>query len=302
MPINPIQRKSMTSFFLGVLVMLIIAVAVVGLLYVTVVKKDKEEEEQEVIAYVYALNQDVLSGQEITSEMVQEVKLTGVTASALDLIPSKIQGSDGTLAISPMVFGYKSKINLSQGTVLSMSMLYEGEQLQDSQRLVEYNMLTLPMDLNIGDYIDVRLKLPNGQDLIVVSKKEIKNIYGNTISLYLTEGEILMMNSAMVEAYIMAASNMYAIKYVEPGNQVAAQLTYTPTAEVQRLINSNPNITNEAKNSLASKFSEEVRTSLNTETGQYVENRLSNIETGMKEQIEAARAAREAYLSGLEGY
>lgn len=302
MAINPIQRKSRNSFFLGVLVMLIIAVAVGGLLWATVIKKDKEAEKQEVIAYVYALNQEVLSGQEITSDMVQEVKLTGVTASALDLIPSKIQGSDGKLSNSPMVFGYKSKINLSQGTVLSMSMLYEGEQLQDSQRLVEYNMLTLPMELDIGDYIDIRLKLSNGQDLIVVSKKEVKNIYGNTVSLYLTEGEILMMNSAIVEAYIMTASNMYAIKYVEPGNQVAAQLTYTPTGEVQRLINSNPNITNEAKNSLASKFSEEVRTSLNTETGQYVEDRLTNIEEGIQTQIEAARAAREAYLSGLEGY
>ena len=130
MPINPIQRKTMTSFFLGVLVMLIITVIIAGLLYITVFKKDKEAEKQEVVAYVYALNQDVTSGQEITSDMVQEVKLTGVTTS-LDLIPSQIQNPDGSLMSSPMVFGYKSKINLSQGTILSMSMLYEGEQLKD---------------------------------------------------------------------------------------------------------------------------------------------------------------------------
>ncbi len=31
----------------------------------------------------------------------------------------------------------------------------------------------MPMDLVTGDYIDIRLMLPNGQDFIVVSKKEV---------------------------------------------------------------------------------------------------------------------------------
>lgn len=300
MPINPIQRKTMTSFFLGVLVMLIIAVAVAGLLYITVFKKDKEAEKQEVVAYVYALNQDVASGQEITLDMVQEVKITGVTTS-LDLIPSQIQDAEGNLNKSPMVYGYKSKINLSQGTVLSMSMLYEGETIKDGERLLEYNMLTLPMDLEAGDYIDIRLALPNGQNLVVLSKKEIKNLFGNTISLYLTEEEILMMNSAIVEAYIMPASNFHVIKYIEPGNQVATQLTYVPTTEVQTLMSINPNITSQAWNALTARFTEQVRTDLNIQTGQYSEDRDSNIEQGIQAQIEAAREAREAYLSGLEG-
>jgi len=111
------------------------------------------------------------------------------------------------------------------------------------------------------------------------------------------------MNSAIVEAYIMPASNIHVIEYIEPGIQSAIQLTYVPTTEVQQLINSNPNITNDAKNSLQSRFTEEVRTSLNTQTGQYTsQEQLGNIETGIQEQIEAARKAREAYLSGLEGY
>ena len=203
---------------------------------------------------------------------------------------------------SPMISGYKSKINLSQGTILSMSMLYEGEQLKDGERLIEYNMITIPMDLEVGDYIDIRLQLPNGQDLIVVSKKEVKNMFGNTISLYLTEDEILMMNSAIVEAYIMIASNIYAVEYIEPGNQTATQLTYVPIPETQQLINANPNITNEAKNALYSRFSTDVRTGLDTETGKYFEDELDNLEEGFEAQIEAAREAREAYLSGLEGY
>ena len=282
--------------------MLIIAIVVVGILYVTIIKKEQDEKKEEVIAYVYSLKQNVNAAQEITPSMVQEVKVTGIT-TAVDFIPAKTQDSEGNLKSTAMPFGYKSKIALSQGTILSYSMLTETEPIQDSERLVEYNMLTLPMELDIGDYIDIRLQLANGQDLIVISKKEVKNLFGNTISLYLTEEEILMMNSAIVEAYIMPASNIHVIEYIEPGIQSAIQLTYVPTTEVQQLINSNPNITNDAKNSLQSRFTEEVRTSLNTQTGQYTsQEQLGNIETGIQEQIEAARKAREAYLSGLEGY
>ena len=289
MPSNPIQRKSRNSFFLGILVMLIIAIVVAGVLYITVFKKNQDENKEEVIAYVYALKQNVNSAQEITPDMVQEVKVSGIT-TAVDLIPAKTQDSEGNLKNSPMLYGYKAKIALSQGTILSYSMLTESEPIQDSERLVEYNMLTLPMDLDIGDYIDIRLQLANGQDLIVISKKEVKNLFGNTISLYLTEGEILMMNSAIIEAYIMPASNIHVIEYIEPGIQTATQLTYVPTVEVQQLINADPNITNEAKNSLQARFTEDVRTSLNNQTGQYTpENKLQNIEQGIQKQIDAAK-------------
>ncbi len=302
MPSNPIQRKSRNSFILGLLVMLIIAIIVVGVLYIAFFRdSDTTVSKEEVVAYVYALTKDVASGQEITLDMVQEVKVTGA-AAPIDSIPAKIQDSNGKLQTSPMLFGYKSKINLSQGTILSLSMLNEGEELKADERLVEYNMLTLPMDLYVGDYIDIRLTLPNAQDLIVVSKKEVKNIFGNTVSLYLTEDEILMMNSAIVEAYIMTASNLYAVKYVEPGTQTATQLTYVPTTEVQQLINVNPNITSEARVKLQTRFTEEVRTGLNAQTSQYINDSLSNIEDGIQEQIEAARKARESYLSGLSGY
>lgn len=302
---NPIQRKTRNSFMLGFLLMLIIAVIIGGFLYMTVLKKEQEEKKknkEEVIAYVYALTQNVSSGQAITADMVKEVEVTGEAAPS-DSIASKIVVNE-TVTPSPMVVGYNSKIDLTQGTILSWSMLTQAEQLQNDTRLVEYNMLTLPIDMGIGDYIDIRLKLPNGQDLVVISKKEIKNIFDNTVTFYLTEDEILLMNSAIVEAYIMTASDIYAIKYVEPGNQDAAQLTYVPTAEVITLMNMDDNITTEAKQGLASRIERNqatVRPSVDGEISKYTENRDANIEAGIQEQIENARAAREAYLSGLSG-
>ena len=163
-------------------------------------------------------------------------------------------------------------------------------------------MLTLPTTIAEGDYIDIRLTLPNGQDLIVVSKKEVKSILGNTVGLKLSEGEILMMESAIVEAYIMSASKLYAIQYVEPGMQQAAINTYTPTDAVKGLIERNSNIVPEAKKALTDRFNNDIRLWTNTERNDYLTEQQENLEQGLQKEIENAKAAREAYLNGLTSY
>ena len=175
----------------------------------------------------------------------------------------------------------------------------EEEQLTDDVRTMEYNMLMLPINVTIGDYVDVRITFPNGQDFIVIAKKEIKNIQGNTVTFEMTEEEILMLNSAVVESYIMKASNIYVAKYVEPGMQEKASNTYTPTSEVIRLINTDSNIVAEAKQGLAEKFNVDIRNDMNSSTGQYSEEALTNVEEGIQKQIEDAKKAREEYLTGI---
>ncbi len=65
-----------------------------------------------------------------------------------------------------------AKVDLKANTILTTSVIAKSDEIStDSLRYVEYNMITIPVTLNIGDYIDIRLRLPNGQDLIVVSKK-----------------------------------------------------------------------------------------------------------------------------------
>ena len=160
-------------------------------------------------------------------------------------------------------------------------------------------MLMLPINVAIGDYVDVRITFPNGQDFIVIAKKEIKNIQGNTVTFEMTEAEILMLNSAVVESYIIKASNIYVAKYVEPGMQEKASNTYTPTPEVIRLINTDSNIVAEAKQELAGKFNVDVRNDINSSSGQYSEEAKTNVEEGIQKQIENAKKAREEYLKGI---
>ena len=306
MPSNPMQRKVRNSFFLGVLVMLIIAVLIGALVYFMVIKpkEDKAKAETAQYAYVYRLKAgvNVRSGEEVKGEMLESVEIP-ITTNLTDFIQAKKRDQNGNLQNVGFAGGYTSKVDLKEGTILTKSMLNtsEDEELSDSLRYVEYNMITMPTTLVEGDYVDIRLRLPNSQDLIVVSKKAIDTLYNQTIGFNLTEDEILILNSAIVESYKMTSSELYLAKYVEPGMQEKAQYTYSPSEEVVNLIQSDPNIVATARESIASKYmsSGNIRNPINNALSQYAENAKTNVESGMQQQINAAKKAREDYLSEL---
>ena len=303
---NPMQKKARNSFLLGMIITILVFVIIGGLFYVFVIRKNEQKKSEEgTLTYVYRLKKDVPSGQKVTSAEVESLAVTSKAVPA-DAFASKTKTNNekGKEVWKDKAFvgQYVAKVDLKAGTIVSSSLLTEGETVTSDVRYVEYNMLALPTTLDVGKFVDIRLTLPNGQDLIVVSKKEIKSIIGATIGLDMSEEEILMMESAIVEAYIMSASKLYVTQYVEPGDQKAATNTYTPTNEVKDLISLNGNIVSEAKKKLEETFSDGSRTYIDREVSKYSEYETENIEEKLKEEIENAKAAREAYLSGLTSY
>ena len=307
MPYNPMQRQVTNSFLLGVLVMLVIAILIGAIVYLVVIKPkaDKEKADATQYDYVYRLKsgKSVNSGEEITGSMVEAVEIP-VTTNNTDFIRAKRTDQTGKLVDVAFTSGYKSKVALKEGTILTKSMLMstEDEDIENSLRYMEYNMITMPTTLEEGDYIDIRLRLPNSQDLIVISKKSIVSIYNQTVGFNLTEDEILLLNSAIVESYKMTSSELYLAKYVEPGMQEKSVYTYSPSEEVVNLIQSNPNIVATARESIANKYlnSGNIRNPINSALSQYAEDAKFNVESGMQQQITNAKQARESYLSGLE--
>lgn len=291
MPSNPIQRKTRNAFLIGMLIMLIISVLVVAVLYFTVFSDIFGGTSKNGTAYAYRLVSDIKSGEGIGASKVERVKI------AVDNLPSDYIGDNIDIT------SCKSKIDLQAGTVLGASMLYQEEEIKDSTRRMEYNMLTLPSTLRIGDYIDVRFTMPSGQNYIVLSKKEVKNINNTTVTLYLTEDEILMMSSAIIESYIMKASNLYVVQYVEAGLQQSSTPTYVVNTDVYQLIQSNStkgiNIEDYSKINDSMKESENLRQLIEQELGQYVGEETTNIQEGVTKEKETSM---ELYLSGLQGY
>lgn len=302
---NPMKKRATISFLTGMIITLIVCVLIGGVVFFVVSQKNKQKEKEEgVLTYAYRLNTNVKSGEEISQNKVEPI-LIPEKAVPLDAFPSKKKNGEIWQPVNLPTDEktiYRSKVNLSAGTILASNLVYQGEKIADDVRYVEYNMLVLPTTIEVGDYVDIRLTLPNGQDLIVISKKEIKTLLGDTIGLDLSEGEIVMMDSAIVEAYIMNASKLYVIQYIEPDIQTAAIKTYVPTSAVQNLISLNGNIKNEAKAALQAKFDVTIRQHIDADRIVYEGTQQENLEEQIQKQINNAKAAREAYLSNLTSY
>lgn len=298
---NPMQRKSRNSFILGVLIAVLVMGAIVAVLLLKIKNMQaKEDDRLANLIKVYALNTDVKSGDTLDASMLVQVE-TDKNAAPTDAIK-------GTALTENSI----AKIDLSKGMILTASMVAESDSpITSDLRLQEYNMLRLESQIAQDDYIDVRLRLPNGLDYIVVSKKrvEIPQINGvdseNTIWIKLTEDETLAMSNAIVEAYKLEGAVLYTAKYVEPGTQEKATPTYIPSAEVVNLITQNPNVVQEAKTAIYNRYQQFTsnRNNINSQLGAVDEDEAkSKVTSGTTTEVTTAQDQRKSYLDALAGY
>lgn len=309
MATNPMQRRSRNSFLLGMLVMLLIAGIIIGgLVFLLVQEKKKSEEQKKQLGEACILTRDVKKGTELSSaDIIWETVSTVQNGTALvgnrpKAVDSSVIPSNAATDVD--LSNVLAKIDLKAGTILTKDMLVEiNDQVNDDLRIQEYNMFSLPVKLNVDDYIDIRLTLPSGIDYIVASKKRVLDIEENTIWLKVSEEEMLSINNAIVEAYKMTGAKLTVNLYVEPGLQKTATPTYIVSQEVYNLIQSNPNIVATAKAALTDRYNaaglSSQRQIINTELNKYGEQASSNLEQAVKEEIESRKEQREKYLEGL---
>ena len=289
MGVNPMQKMKRNSVLIGLIIGLVIGLVLCVILYLFLTSSAGVAitAKGEAVA-VSVLNKSVKSGGAISA-----ADITTKVLSRSD-IPS-----DAVSVTSEVV----AKIDLSAGTILTKSMLTTADAVTTKDlREQEYNMITLPTELAQGDYIDIRLQLPDGTDYIVVSKKSVQQATASSVWLKMNEEEILTMSNAIVEYYIMTGSKLYATRYTDPGMQEAAIPTYSPNAQVVELINGNKNITSQIVDGQG-RFSAELKairnSRINAQLNRYNDTGLENLETSIQEEIQSLKESREAYFGTL---
>ncbi len=295
MATNPMQRKARNSILIGVVIGLLIGGIIIAFLFMQLTNLQKQiEADKAATKMVYVLGQDVKSGDKIDSTMLVQKQ------AKQDVIPTDY------ITPADLTENTISKLDLTIGSVLSKTLVQESdEKVTDDLRQQEYNTIILPQQLEVGAYIDVRLRLDNGQDYIVVSKKRVNNMTEDTIWINLYEDETVTMSNAIVEAYKIKGSKLYATTYVEPGNQTNAIPTYVPSGEVINLINADKNIKEEARRVLAERYSQELRTrrenDINSRLNAHSEDAKGNLETSVEQEITNSKEARKQYIDTLNG-
>lgn len=187
----------------------------------------------------WVLINDIPAGHFIGSKDLREIRLP------LDASPDNLPSSKED------VTGKGVKIELRKGTPITLGMLFAEEATPRDLRNREMKSIWLPSNLRQDDVVDIRIQFPTGQDYIILSKKRIDKLSNPAFWTTLSEQEILLFSSAMVDAYIHNAS-LYALTYVEPQMQEKAVANYPPNQEVMQLIKSDPNIVRKAERQLES--------------------------------------------------
>ena len=307
---NPLERKARNSFIKGLVIAgLIGLIGIIVLVIILVRMRGEEQARLDAQKNVYVLRTDVQSGTILTQDMFTTVgadatvaPTDALTASTFATMAYDEEGNELQVV---------AKIDIAAKTIVTSNMLTTSDNINtDDVREEDYNMISRPSDIETGDTVDVRLRMPDGTNYIVVSKKKVTVLDEggipslNTISLELSEGEILMMSSAIVESYILEGSRLYLTRYVEPGMQAGAITNYVPSGDVQNLIAQDPNIVNEAKQELINRINSYGtlnRTNINDELNTLEsDERADAVSTGTSSEISDAQDARQSYLDSMQ--
>lgn len=317
MAMNPMQRRARNAGLIGFLCATILgAVVVLFILYRTQTINQELSDLKALQKKVYIASNYVESGAEVTLETFKSTKIQ-TDLSSDDLISNDtfefMDDKTGELIEkydskgNPIKKTMVAKTNIAPGTIITKDMLEEVDtQTTDDQRLQEYNMIILPTLLKNGNFIDIRLQLPEGEDYIVVSKKQVVYTDATTVWLKLNEDEILSLGNAIVEAYTINGSKLYATSYTEPGRQDAAIPTYPVSQAVLTLINNDPNVLQKAKEGLWERYNsqeqvEQRNNHINTALSDYYSSMKDAVEAGIEAENAIRQAARQEYVESLMG-
>lgn len=235
------DQKKQKAFAKGLGVGLAITVATGIVCGTVIIPKAKEHAKQEeILKYQNSLIK-VLA---IKKDVPQGKKLTKDDLISLDVPRDKAPKE--ALRNPQLIEGKIARMALPGNSLLYTSMLVDMEDLiVDDLRLQDYKHIILGENLQKGQYVDVRIKRPDGTDDIVLSKKKVRDLKDKTIWIHLKEDERLNFNAATVEADYLKGT-LYTTTYVEPENQPAAVVTYKPNEKILNIIKKNDKVVKES--------------------------------------------------------
>lgn len=311
MAMNPMQRKIRNSFLFGFLVAIIIAAVLISLMYMKVKSLKQQIIEAQKAAevatkQVYAIKDNVEKDEILTktNDVPEKIEIISVPAQSVPdnaITPANIEELYADKNGDTLEYQMKSKLALSKNTVITTDMIEKSPDA-GTYRLGEYTMISLPSKLQKDDYIDIRIAYPTSADFVVLSKIKVQDCNTNTMWLKLSESQMLLLNNAIVESYIIDGTKLYATQYIDAA-QVELNSTYVPNSTVVSLIQANSFTEYDSTVvSDARKDAMDIRKYIESVLANYTDDeRTSKVSEGYTTEKTTVQAAREALMGDL-GY
>lgn len=236
------------GFLNGIVVAVILIIVVIVIYQLLIIPRIKQKTKEKTLAnlketksYVYVLNKNIAKGEEI--DINKDCKIAYLDK---DAIPDNVISPANASKFKNMV----TRINLDKKTNLTADMLVKlNEEITSDLKNQDYTDIILSKNLKVGDYIDIRYKHKDGTDDVVVAKKKVLGLNGQTVIFNILENERRYKNNATVSASL-SGGTLYTTIYPDPQNQEAAKITYSIDDNVKKLIDSNPNVVKQASDTL----------------------------------------------------
>lgn len=149
--------------------------------------------------------------------------------------------TENIISDSELILGQYYKLDLAAGTILTKEMFTQYD-LTDDLRYMDVVFDEIPIGLEAGDFIDVRISFPLGQDYIALPYKQVAEINGSTVKLIVGQKDFYVYESMKTDIATFKSTKIYGAQYVEGGIQKAAKAYYPVNLEVLLTMVKDPNI------------------------------------------------------------
>lgn len=247
MSVTEFKRKSKKAYFLfGAITIFLPAclVCIVLGLKMNAFRKENhvlsKKLETQVSQKGYVLLQEIEAGEKIEDDMLTEVVLTSKKGTSIQAVSKSA------------IVGNYAKSEFKKGTMLNPQCVYKPMEYSEDMRVKMFDFIDLNPSLNSGNYVDIRITYPNGEDYIIANHKLVLSVAARetddgtkekiSISMKVTEEEILRLTSAYVDTQCYAGARIYAISYLDEFQQPGT-VNYPVNMDVFQLLGWNPNLT-----------------------------------------------------------
>lgn len=240
-------------------------------------------------ADVFTVKTSVKMGQEIKEE---DLILQTVPTSS---IPNNVITNKESLIGNYYRIGFEPGVTITSDFITVeeyIGAVYDRDVFLDS----------IPVGTKVGDYLDIRVVLPGGEEFVVLKHKRVNARYDNAVKMNFDESDLWLYTSMNVDRalYKDVGFKIYSTKYVDPGAHEDVVAYYPVRKEVVDIMNINANLTEVQR---ASIWNENLRTSIDAKLAFYADplNRDSGkLANGVQDEQNRYNAAERYYESLLE--
>jgi hypothetical protein len=239
---------------------------------------------------VFTVKAAVRMGQEIKDEdlVLQTIPTSSVPGNVISN-KNAIIGKYWRIGFEPGITLTSDLINIEK----YIGSVYDRDVFLDS----------LPVGTQVGDYLDVRIVLPGGEEFVVFPHKRVNARFDNAIKLRFDESDLWIYTSMNRDKalYKAAGLQLYATKYTDPGSHDKTVAYYPVRKEVLDIMNISGNLTDEQKSRM---WNESLRASIDAKLKFYsdpLNSDASKIAGGVSAEDSRYNAAESYYKGMLNG-